>query len=83
MFAYLTFELMLPLILAFIMTMNSLGSYHLDRYYLTGMTNYAFSDFILGDFAEGILMIAISLVLYVAGSIALTMLIFRKKELEF
>ncbi len=82
-FAYLAFNLIVPVTLAFINLMTRLSKYHLDRYYVSGLLSRASSSFIMGDMGEGFLYLFLILTVYMAGSIAVTMLIFRKKELNF
>ena len=82
-FAYLTFQIIIPLSLELILLMTNLAKYHAERYYVDGMMAVAASDFIMGDFAGGIVYVLFTVLIYILGALGITMLIFRKKELEF
>lgn len=83
MVAFLAFELVIPLTLIMFGMFSSFAVNHLEKYYVSGLLSSAGSDFILGDYTSGILNLLFTIVVYVFGSLALTILIFRRKELEF
>ena len=83
MFAYLTFTMIIPVTLALVMSMTKFAKYHPEQYYVSGMTASAVSGFIMGDFAMGIAYLFLTLVIYVFAAVAITIVIFRKKELNF
>ena len=82
-FAYLTFQIIIPLSLELLLLMTNLGKYHAERYYVDGMMSVAASDFIMGDFVGGIGYVLVAILIYIIGATGITMLIFRRKELEF
>lgn len=83
-FAYLSFQLIIPLMLFFVGSINSkLADLNLNRYYIDGLCSSAFSDFIIGDTMHAFLLILIVVAAFIAVPLYITMLIFRKKELEF
>ena len=82
-FAYLTFQIIIPLSLELILQLTNLAKYHAERYYVSGMMSVACSDFIMGDFAGGLGYMLMMILVYIFGALGLTILIFRKKELEF
>ncbi|WP_026519333.1 hypothetical protein [Butyrivibrio sp. FCS006] len=82
-FAYLTFQIIIPLSLELILQMTNLAKYHAERYYVDGMMSVAASDFIMGDFVGGIGYVLEAILIYIIGATGITMLIFRRKELEF
>ena len=83
MFAYLVFDMIIPVMLMLVVTMSKFGKYHPERYYVSGMISAAFSDFIMGDFGEGVLFVLLALAIYVFCALGITILIFKRKELEF
>ncbi len=83
-FAYLAALIILPGALEFANSMiPSVAKYHLDRYFISGMISSAYSDFMLGDVGRGLLFIFLLIAVYMVGTVALTMFVFNKKELEF
>lgn len=82
-FAYLTFQIIIPVSLELILQLTNLAKYHAERYYVSGMMSVACSNFIMGDYAGGFGYLLIMVLIYILGALGLTMLIFRKKELEF
>ena len=82
-FAYLTFQIIIPLSLELILQLTNLAKYHAERFYVSGMMSVAYSNFIMGDYAGGLGYILLAVLIYILGALGLTMLIFRKKELEF
>ncbi len=82
-FAYLAFDSIVPIILYFMETMPQFAKYHLQNFYVDGIVSQSFSNFIMRDYLLGFLLILISIVVYIGGSLFITILIFRKKELEF
>ena len=83
MFAYLTFTMIIPVTLALIISMTKFGKYHPEQYYISGMTATSISGFIMGDFVLGMAYLFMSLAIYVCAAVAITIAIFRKKELNF
>ena len=82
--AYFIFELVVPVTLELMaMFSDKFKSLHVQRYYITGMGASAYSDFILGDPLNALLTIVPGVAIYIGGSLLITMLIFRHKELEF
>lgn len=82
-FAYLTFQIIIPVSLELILQLTNLSKYHAERYYVAGMMSVASSNFIMGDFAGGIGYVLLTILIYILGAMGITMLIFRRKELEF
>ena len=83
MFAYLTFVTIIPVTLSLILSTGNFGRLELGKYYLTGMISAAFSDFVMGDYAEGMGFTLLAIAVYILCSLGITILVFRKKELEF
>jgi ABC-type transport system involved in multi-copper enzyme maturation permease subunit len=83
MVAYLAFELIIPFTLIMLDMIDSLSAFHIDRYYTPTMLSAASSDFILGDSFLATMNLLLVIIVYVLGPVALTILIFRRKELEF
>ena len=83
-FAYLAFELIIPATLNIAIHLSPfLKKLQIERWYVTGMCSSAYSDFILGDVGGAILMMIPAIAVYIAAMLVITMLIFRKKELDF
>ena len=83
MFAYLTFDVVIPVTLQLVLMLSNVSKYHPDRYYISGMIDIAFSDFIMGDIPGGMVFTFLALGIYVLCALLITTLIFRKKELNF
>ena len=83
-FSYLAFELIIPVTLEVIKFFSStFAKYKVDMYYVEGLGASAYSDLVLGDNLGAIMKILLLIAVYTVGALFVTMLIFRKKELEF
>ena len=82
-FAFLAFELIVPLVMGFAALIPTVAEYHLDSYYVSGLLDSAFSSFIIRDNLNGILISAVAALVYIGLPLLATILVFRKKELEF
>ena len=82
-FAFLSFEFIIPVALYFASMLAVVQRYHLDSYYVSGLLGRAFSDFIMGDILECIIVILITIIAYIGLPLFVTMFYFRKKEMEF
>ena len=83
MFAFLTFQIKIPLSLELILQLTNLAKYHAERFYVAGMISVAHSNIIMGDYAGALGYIFMTILVYLLGALGITMLIFRRKELEF
>ena len=83
-FAYLAFELIVPLAIKLATLFSPmLKRMRIETWYIQGMIASGFSDFIMGDIAGAFLMILPAIVVYILAMLVISILIFRKKELEF
>ncbi len=83
-FAYLAFELIVPLALRLTTLFSPMFKrMRIETWYIQGMIASGFSDFIMGDIAGAFLMILPAIVIYILAMLVISILIFRKKELEF
>lgn len=82
-FMFLTFEIILPIVITFVKLLPQAARFHIDRWYIFGFGSRAAADFTYGSTAAGILVFALGCVLYIGSALALTWLVFRKKELDF
>ena len=80
---YLGIELLIPVALEFLHNVQFVAKYHLDRLYISGACSEFSSDFLTGQTARGILVLILTLVVYIGGAILASILIFKKKELDF
>ena len=80
---YLTVVLIIPVVLELIVNIPIVSNLHLNRYYLAGASSIMISDFIIGATLEGFLYLFIILAVYVGAALGISILVFRKKELEF
>lgn len=83
MFAFLAFQAVIPVTLELLVMLSNLQKYHINRYYIVGLNASAYSDFIMGDIAGALVKMIVCIAVYMVAAVFITMLIFRKKELEF
>ncbi len=83
MFAYIIFDAIIPVTLELVLAMGNVAKYHPERFFISGMAESAITNFLLGDFALGLLYVLAELAVYVCCAVLITVLIFRKKELNF
>ncbi|MCR5404226.1 MAG: hypothetical protein K6E91_10485 [Butyrivibrio sp.] len=83
MFAFLAFETIIPVTIELLVMLSNLQRYHINRYYIVGLSASAYSDFILGDIVGALAKIFVCIAVYMVGALFITVLVFRKKELEF
>ena len=69
--------------LELVLAMGNVAKYHPERFFISGMAESAITYFLLGDFALGLLYVLAELAVYVCCAVLITVLIFRKKELNF
>ena len=60
-----------------------IATYHIDRIFLDAIGNMALTDLVLGLTREGLFLYLKGFLLYTVLSMIITILVFRKKELEF
>lgn len=82
-FMFLTFEVILPMVITFAEFLPQVARYHPGRWYIFGFGSWAAADFTYGSTAAGIGVLALGTVLYIGSALALTWVVFRKKELDF
>lgn len=84
MFAYLSFQIIIPVIIQILIFLSPFfAKYKIESYYIYGLTSSAYSDFILGDTLGAFMTLLPAIAIYIVAVLVLTMLVFRKKELEF
>ncbi len=81
--AYIAAEVIVPATLSLLDMMPGLAKYRLYSYYLTGMIGSIGSDFIIGDIGGCLSGLFLVISIYIVATTVITILIFRKKELEF
>ena len=82
-FAFLAFEIIIPLALTFASAVPFVQKYHLESYYTSGLISTAFSDFVMGDVLEGLCLVVITILVYIGLPLFGMMFYFGKKELDF
>ncbi len=80
---YLAIVLIIPVAIELVIALPFVQKIHLDRYYMTGALSMMTSDFIMGMTLQGILVLLATIVVYVGIAIAASIIVFRKKELDF
>ena len=82
-FFELILTLILPLVITLLKDVPLIATLHIDRYYLFGVANWAFSDWMLGLVGNAIMVFFLGFVCYVGLATLATIFVFRRKELEF
>lgn len=80
---YIICTIILPMVLKLVGLLPGLAGYHLERYYFYGFASAGITDFMIGDVLKGLGAMLGIVVIYIGGSLAATILLFRKKELDF
>ena len=80
---YMTLEIIIPIVLQFVSAMPAVAKYHPERLYYNGAAASMTADFMIGAAGAGILKFILINAVYICGAVAGTMLLFRRKELEF
>lgn len=80
---YLSVELLIPLVLELTKIVPAVKALNLDKIYITGASSIVTSYFLMGSPGIGTLLLLLIIVGYIGGSIAASVLIFKKKELDF
>lgn len=83
MLVYLGIELVIPVAIEFIKTNPTVVKYHLDRIYLTDVCSSILDDLVMRQTGVGLLKLILVIAVYVVAAIVGTIILFRKKELEF
>ena len=81
--AYLTAEVIIPIALQLAIMFPGIAKYHPERIYFNGASSAMVTDFMIGATGDAILKLLLIFVVYIAGAILATILLFRKKELDF
>ena len=81
--AYLSAELLIPIGLHFVYLLPFISKFHPERYYFSGAASSMTADFMIGAVGDGLIKLVLILVIYVCCATLATILLFRKKELEF
>ena len=83
-FAYLAFALIVPLTLDLaIMFIPFLQKLRINTWYIQGMVGSIYSDFVMGDIQGAVLMLFPLIGVYILAMLVISIVIFRKKELDF
>lgn|GEM_PF-1209537 len=82
-FFELILTMVLPLVIILLKDVPLIATLHIDRYYLFGVANWAFSDWMLGLVGNAIMVFFLGFVCYVGLATLATIFVFRRKELEF
>ena len=83
MLVYLGIELVIPVAIEFIKTNPTVVKYHLDRIYLTDVCSSMLDDLVMRQTGAGLLKLILVIAVYVVAAIVGTIILFRKKELDF
>lgn len=81
--AYLNAEVIFPIALEFVSVVPAVAKYHPERYYFYGAASCMMTDFLLGVTGDGLLKLLLIIVVYMIGAGLATILLFKRKELEF
>ena len=76
-------ELVIPVAIEFIKTNPTVVKYHLDRIYLTDVCSSILDDLVMRQTGAGLLKLILVIAVYVVAAIVGTIILFRKKELDF
>ena len=83
-FIYVALDSIIPTVLIFArQSFSFVSRYNLDRYSYSALGRMAYADFMLGMDRSAVCMLLFGLVFFVGGFLALTILVFNKKELNF
>ena len=83
MLVYLGIELVIPVAIEFIKTNPTVVKYHLDRIYLTDVCSSILDDLVMRQTGAGLLKLILVIAVYVVAAIVGSIVLFRKKELDF
>ncbi|MCR5103957.1 MAG: hypothetical protein K6B68_05815 [Eubacterium sp.] len=81
--AFLGVNMIIPVAIEFIKIDPTVAKFHLDRFYVDGAASSMVSDFMMGQVGAGLLKLFLILAVYVAAAIVGSIVLFRKKELDF
>ena len=81
--AFIGMNLIIPVAIEFVKTNPTVAKFHVDRLYVTGATSSMVSDFLMGQVGDGLLKLFLILSVYVFAAIIVSIILFRKKELDF
>ena len=81
--AFLSINMIIPVTIVFVRTNPTFAKYNIEKLYLDGAASSMFSDFMMGQVGAGLLKLFIILAVYVFAAIIASIIIFRKKELDF
>ena len=81
--ALATISILIPGALLLFKDTGLITTYHIDRYFLSTIGDMALTDLVLGLTKEAILLYLKGFLLYTVLSMIITILVFKKKELEF
>ncbi len=81
--AFFGVNMIIPVAIEFIKIDPTVAKFHLDRFYVDGAASSMVSDFMMGQVGAGLLKLFLILAVYVAAAIVGSIVLFRKKELDF
>lgn len=83
MLVFLGIDMVIPVALINLAANPTVVKYHIDKLYLTGACSSMTSDFIMGQTGAGLLKLFLIIAAYMVTAVVASIIIFRKKELDF